>query len=186
MRENFLFSFLLHLLLLSPFFFSRVKRVIEYPTVLTVNLLPKMEIPQPIEKEGIEMVKEVKKVEPKPEKKVEKKEKGKEEKRFVHQGLGITTEGGRYPSYYLEAILSKIGENWFNPYQRQNIILKTTVFFIVKKDGEILAPKVEKNSGREDYDNYCLRAVLLTKRLPPIPDEMRVEELKIHLEFEHK
>ncbi len=186
MRENLLFSFLLHLLLLSPFFFTQAKKTIEYPTVLTVNLLPKIETPQPAAREGIEMVKEVKKVEAKEEKKVEKKEAKREEKKFVYQGLGITTEGGRYPSYYLEAIISKIGENWFNPYEGQNILLKTTVFFIVKKDGEISGAKIEKSSGREDYDNYCLRAVLLTKRLPPIPDEMRVEELKIHLEFEHK
>jgi TonB family protein len=186
MKRDFLLSLFFHIIFLLPLFLNRTKKAIEYPTVLTVNLLPRIETSEEKREEGIQMVKEVKEVAPKPERKIEKKEVKKEEKKFVYQGMGITTEGGRYPSYYLEAIISKIGENWFNPYAGKNIILKTTVFFLVRKDGEILQPKIEKSSGREDYDQYCLRAVLLTKRLPPIPEDMRVEELKIHLEFEHK
>ncbi len=190
MRRDFILSFFLHLFLLAPLFISKTsKKPIEYPTVLTVNLIPRIESSvESKEEEKIEMVKEVKKVEKveKVEKKEERKVAKKEEKKYVYKGMGITTEGGRYPSYYLEAIISKIGENWFNPYQGQNIVLKTTIFFTVKKDGEIIDPKIEKSSGREDFDNYCLRAVFLTKRLPPIPADMRFDELKIHLEFEHK
>ncbi len=186
MRRDFLLSLFLHLFLLSPLFISRAKKAIEYPTILTVHLIPRIETP-PVEKEeGIEVIKEVKKPEPRVEKKEEKREPKREEKKFVYKGMGVTTEGGQYPSYYLEAIISKIGENWFNPYQGENIILKTTIYFVVKKDGEIIEAKIERSSGREDFDNYCLRAVLLTKRLPPIPEDMRFDELKIHLEFEHK
>ncbi len=188
MKRDFLTSLFLHIIFLLPLAIGGAKRKgIEYPAVLTVNLIPTIERPMPIEKEeGVELVKQVKKVEPKIEKREEKKPEKKEEKRYFHKGMGITTEGGRYPSYYLEAIVAKIGENWFNPYQGQNISLKTTIYFLVKRDGEIVEARIEKGSGREDYDQYCLRAVLLTKRLPPIPEDMRVEELKVHLEFEHK
>ena len=100
-------------------------------------------------------------------------------------GLGIKVGGG-YSfgySYYLNMILSKIGDNWLNPYEGGKK-LAVVVYFTITADGSIEDIKLEKSSGDTYYDQLALRAVYVTKRLPPLPSEFREERLKVHLEFE--
>jgi outer membrane biosynthesis protein TonB len=101
-------------------------------------------------------------------------------------GLKISSKGGKY-SYYIDAILTKIGSNWINPYQGSGIKLSSTVFFIILKDGTISNAKIEKRSGNELYDSSTERAVIVTKTLPPLAGEFANQDsLIIHLEFEYK
>ncbi|OYD14385.1 hypothetical protein CH330_08760 [candidate division WOR-3 bacterium JGI_Cruoil_03_51_56] len=104
------------------------------------------------------------------------------------QGLGARIEGADALgySYYLNIILSKIGDNWCNPQKGQSHTFRATVFFIIERDGTIKEVKLEKGSGNAGYDASCERALLVTDKLPPLPPEFKGVRLKLHLEFEYK
>jgi TonB family protein len=99
-------------------------------------------------------------------------------------GLGARAEGFEY-SYYLNIILTRIGENWINPYATSNYQLKCTIFFIIERDGKITAARIEQSSKNSIYDQSALRAVLATHNLPPLPQDFQSNQLKLHLEFEY-
>jgi len=86
-------------------------------------------------------------------------------------------------SYYLNILLAKIGKNWNNPYRGQNVVLKSTVYFEVDKNGKITNIRTEDDSGDETYNETTLRAVSVTEKLPPLPQEFSNDFLKVHLEF---
>jgi len=101
-------------------------------------------------------------------------------------GLKISSKGGKY-SYYIDAILTKIGSNWVNPFANSGIKLSATIYFVIQKAGRITSAKIEKSSGNELYDRAAERAVIITQTLPPLAGEFAQEEsLKLHLEFEYK
>ena len=86
-------------------------------------------------------------------------------------------------SYYLNILLSKIGQNWNNPFRNQDVVLKNVVYFEVDKDGKISNIRLEDDSGDEIYNESTMRAVALAKKLPPLPQEFVTDYLKVHLEF---
>lgn len=96
---------------------------------------------------------------------------------YTGSGRGFTY------SYYLNILLSKIAQNWRNPYQGKDIILKSIVYFEVDKNGIISNIRIEDDSGDEIYNESTIRAVALTKKLPPLPQEFSDDYLKVHLEF---
>jgi TonB family protein len=104
------------------------------------------------------------------------------------QGLGARVEGAEALgySYYLNVLLTRISDNWLNPYAGENRVLTATVAFVIDKDGTIREVKVEKKSGDAGYDASCERALLVIDRFPPLPPEFTGQRLKLHLEFEQK
>jgi TonB family protein len=97
----------------------------------------------------------------------------------------VGLEGGSgQSSYYLDIILSKIGENWRNPYEGP-LRLTAQVYFRIGRNGEIAEVKLERGSGQSAFDQAVVRAVYATKRLPPLPQEFRGEYLGVHFEFEY-
>ena len=110
--------------------------------------------------------------------------------KFGRPGLGL---GGRIEgaealgySYYLNAMLTRISDNWMNPYAGGPKVLTATVVFDIERDGTIKDVKIEKKSGDAAYDASCERALLVTDKLPPLPPEFTGPRLKLHLEFEQK
>jgi TonB family protein len=103
-------------------------------------------------------------------------------------GLGARIEGAEALgySYYLNVILSRISDNWLNPYAGEAKILTATVMFVIDRDGTVRDVKIEKKSGDATYDASCERALLVLDRLPPLPPEFTGPRLKLHLEFEQK
>jgi TonB family protein len=103
------------------------------------------------------------------------------------QGLGAKVEGAEALgySYYINVILTRISENWLDPYLGQGGSLTATVMFVIEKDGSVREVRLEKTSGDRGYDDSCVRALLVTDRLPPLPPEFTGQRLKLHLEFEH-
>jgi TonB family protein len=96
---------------------------------------------------------------------------------YTGSGRGFTY------SYYLNILLSKIGGNWNNPFEGKDIVLKAIVYFEVDKTGKISNVRIEDDSGDDIYNESALRAITLTKKLPPLPQEFSDDYLKVHLEF---
>jgi TonB family protein len=103
-------------------------------------------------------------------------------------GLGGKIEGAEALgySYYLNAMLTRISDNWLNPYAGSAKTLNATVMFVIERDGAVKEVKIEKKSGDAAYDASCERALLVLDRLPPLPPEFAGPRLKLHLEFEQK
>ncbi|MEO0010382.1 MAG: TonB family protein [candidate division WOR-3 bacterium] len=101
-------------------------------------------------------------------------------------GLGAKIEGVSALGYnfYLQQMLERIASNWQDPYSGSARNIKTTVVFVIERSGLISEIKIENGSGDPLFDESCLRAVIITKKLPPLPDEFTAPRLKIHLEFE--
>ena len=96
---------------------------------------------------------------------------------YTGSGRGFTY------SYYLNILLSKINQNWQNPFKGQDIILKSIIYFEVDKNGRIDNVRLEETSGNTVYNESTIRAITITKKLPPLPEEFSDDYLKVHLEF---
>ncbi len=96
---------------------------------------------------------------------------------YTGSGRGFTY------SYYLNILLRKINQNWQNPFRGQDVILKSIIYFEVDKDGRVGNVRLEETSGNSIYNESAMRAVTLTKKLPPLPEEFSDDYLKVHLEF---
>lgn len=195
MTKEFFFSLFSHIaifFLFAAFTINHKKPAAKpYPLVYRVSLVSGFEAEQP--KTGIAVVsKPTTKAEP--AKKTTEKPAG--QSRSTSQtksngmvktraGLGARAEGFEY-SYYLNVVLARIGENWINPYATSNYQLKCTVFFIIERDGSLTGAKIENSSKNSIYDQSALRAVLATRNLPPLPEDFKSNQLKLHLEFEYK
>jgi TonB family protein len=57
------------------------------------------------------------------------------------------------------------------------------VYFEVDKNGHIYSVRLEEDSGNELYNETAMRAVIITKNLPRLPEEFSDDYLKVHLEF---
>ncbi|MGQ9679031.1 MAG: energy transducer TonB [bacterium] len=124
---------------------------------------------------------------PKVEKKLAPKPKDRKDDGVIRrEGLGVRVEGATVLgyNYYLQQMLKRIGENWEDPTYNQTRKKPAMVFFVIERDGRLTEVKLEKSSGDGIFDESCLRAVLVTGKLPPLPDEFTTQRLKIHLEFE--
>ena len=196
MKKELLFSFVGHFaIFLILFGFSRPhSRNKAYPAeVFTVSVVS-LEPSSPISTSGTAVSfvdKKPSKIKPK-EPKTTTKSTQKMSGTDKGSGLGLKglkiggSKGGRY-SYYIEAILKKIGTNWVNPLEGSGIKFSTTIYFIIEKDGRITSVKIEKCSGNDLYDRSAERAVIVTQMLPPLAGEFAKEEsLRLHLEFEYK
>jgi len=183
--RSILFHFFFFLLFSFLPLFKKTKNI-EYPVVFEVSIAHRISNESEekksdvaIQREGIRKMKKIKKDS------LEDK-KSTKEITLKSKGFSLQAEGGIVSSFYLNIVLNKIAENWYNPYQNTNLNLKAVVYFKITREGKIEEVKIEKTSGKEDYDDYCKRAVLLTKNLPPLPDDFRADALKIHLEFEYQ
>lgn len=86
-----------------------------------------------------------------------------------------------YPYYFVQSF-GKIGRNWSNPVAA-NQPLSCIIYFQIIRSGTVLDPEIEKSSGVTAFDRACLRAVLASSPLPPLPPDFRDDIIGIHLEF---
>ncbi|MBN2620398.1 TonB C-terminal domain-containing protein [candidate division WOR-3 bacterium] len=160
------------------------------PKVVSVAEPVMPEIPEIVEKKSED------KAPPQVEKNKEKKESRNENppqpknEQNVKKGLPdikptIYTGSGRgfTYSYYLNILLTKIQKNWDNPFKGKDVVLKSIVYFEVDQKGTINNVRLEENSGNDLYNETTIRAITLTKKLPPLPQEFSDDYLKVHLEF---
>lgn len=202
MNRFHIFSIALHALIFAVIFISGrahlrpIPKLEVYKVSLAPLPQPKIIQPEDVPEEVEEVIEEKKPEEKAPPKKEEKKAQPPEKKvekktkEVVKKGLPdikpkIYTGSGRgfTYSYYLNILLSKISKNWHNPFRGKDVILRSIVYFEVDKNGHIYSVRLEEDSGNALYNETAMRAVVITKRLPPLPDEFADDYLKVHLEF---
>jgi TonB family protein len=111
------------------------------------------------------------------------------------QGFGLSTGGGPGTGSSLEIIgdfccpgyiatmVDRIRGAWN---QNQGSRGVSFVKFTIQRDGRLTDYVVEKPSGSTPLDLAALRAVAVTKSLPPLPNEYPNPTLVVHLSFEYK
>ena len=188
MKRELLLSFVGHAVVvavLAVFGAATVARDTRRPMVLSISVVsPGTPFPQQ-ETKGTSLLQSGPKSQGKPQPEAQTKP---GTGTFKRQGLGASVEGAEALgySYYINVILTRISDNWSDPYVGQAGVLSATVVFVVEKDGSVRDVKLEKTSGDRAYDESCTRALLVTDRFPSLPPEFTGPRLKLHLEFEHK
>lgn len=99
-------------------------------------------------------------------------------------GAGSTLDVGDFccPDYIL-VMVERIRSAWN---QNQESAGQCIVKFTIQRNGQITNPSVERSSGLSTLDIAALRAVAVTKTLPPLPDAFPNPTLGVHLHFEYK
>jgi len=175
---------------------SRADKDTRRPITINVSVVsPATPLPEAAEPKGTTVLEAKPKAQPKAKTKAKPKTETKPKsapKRgdgtVKRQGLGARVEGAEALgySYYLNVILTRINDNWMNPYVGSGKTYNATVVFVIERDGTVRDVKLEKKSGDAAYDASCERALLVLDRLPPLPPEFTGPQLKLHLEFEQK
>jgi TonB family protein len=107
------------------------------------------------------------------------------------QGFGLSTAGGSgggvqldvadfcCPEYIID-MKERIQQNW---QQNQSVVGTTTMMFTIQRDGTITGIQREKSSGFEVLDSQANRALVITRRLAPLPQAFPNQTLTVHMEF---
>ncbi|MBZ5560553.1 MAG: TonB family protein [Acidobacteriia bacterium] len=82
---------------------------------------------------------------------------------------------------YLLLMIERIRSNWD---QSQPFTGEVKVQFTIKRDGSLVNSSVEISSGNPTLDIAALRAVVMTKTIPPLPDAYPNPTLGMHLNFQ--
>jgi protein TonB len=108
------------------------------------------------------------------------------------QGFGLSSGGGGTGSYldtanfccpeYVATMVDLIRRNWDEKQQVAGTTLKT---FTIQRDGTLTGVQVEQSSGYAALDLYANRALIITKKLPPLPAAFTEPALTVHLTFEY-
>lgn len=168
--------------------FHRQSRETIRPSVITVQILPRGTTPQTSSEPKTQLIPSTPK--PVPVKKEPEKPSPQPKKNDAnalrYAGLGAKVEGPNILgyNYYLQQMMERIAQNWQDPYYGRNLSAKATIMFKIQRDGQIAEVKVERSSNDPLFDESCLRSVIVTGKLPPLPEEFTAPQLKIHLEFE--
>ena len=107
-------------------------------------------------------------------------------------GFGLAAGGGPGTGSYLDVsnfccpdyivlMIERIRANWN---QDQGDTGEVLVRFTIRRDGSLVDAAVEKSSGQAALDIAALRAVLVTKTIPPLPDAYPNPSLGMHLNFQ--
>ena len=78
---------------------------------------------------------------------------------------------------------SRIYANWN---QQQGARGSVDIKFIIRRDGMLTAIAVDKSSGNPLLDLESRRAVIVTQRISPLPEQFTRPTLTVYLTFEYK
>ncbi|MFQ5456392.1 MAG: energy transducer TonB [Nitrospirota bacterium] len=84
--------------------------------------------------------------------------------------------------YYLKRIESKISGMWSSP-PLEGKAFTVTIGFTILRTGEVKDITIEHSSKNNYYDQSALRAVYLSNPLPPFPERLNKDFLKVHFNF---
>lgn len=95
----------------------------------------------------------------------------------------LNTSLFKYP-YYLKSLENKISGQWSPPpVLLDEQIVDAIVQFNVTRRGSIESVEIEKSSGNIQFDLAAMRAVKNSNPLPPLPEGLSEDPLKVHFSF---
>jgi TonB family protein len=109
------------------------------------------------------------------------------------QGFGLSTGGQGFGGTldvadfccpeYLQTMAQRIRSIW---QQNQGAAGQTVIKFTIQRDGTLTDIVAANRSGIAALDLAAQRAVVMTKRLPPLPDQFPNPTLTVNLIFDYK
>lgn len=85
--------------------------------------------------------------------------------------------------YYLQQLRRILARAWDPPVGGTGIV-RTSVHFVIHRDGTVVTPEVTAPSGWRLYDRSALGAVLSVKKLPPLPEAYKGDQLGLTVNFQ--
>jgi TonB family protein len=102
-------------------------------------------------------------------------------------GPGQGGPGAYFPhAYYIDLLRSRISSSWYNSLVAPGLKGKfvTSVYFLVRRNGEISDLRVERPSGVISLDLSARRAIENAAPFAPLPADFSSQYLVVHFEFE--
>jgi len=110
------------------------------------------------------------------------------------QGFGLSSGGGPGSGSsldvadfccpdYIVLMVTRIRSVWN---MNQGATGIAVVKFTIQRNGQITGAEVERTSGSSSLDLAALRAVVMTKTLPPLPDQFPNPTLGVRLNFDYR
>jgi protein TonB len=84
--------------------------------------------------------------------------------------------------HYIALIQFRIENNWRAPFSGQGQLL-ATMYFKIRRNGEVTDVKLEQSSGSIAFDQAAQRAVYSANPMPPLPAGSGLETLGVHFDF---
>ena len=108
-------------------------------------------------------------------------------------GFGLSSGGGGAGGYldvsnfccpeYIQTMIDLINRNWQS---RQGVSGSALMKFTIQRDGSLTNIETEKTSGFAVLDMQAQRALMLTRRIPPLPPAFSGDSLTVHLYFDYQ
>jgi TonB family protein len=96
----------------------------------------------------------------------------------------VGTEGDFEFAYYLAQVRQAIAAQWTAPAGVRGGT-RVVVRFRIARDGTVRDARISEGSGNDWYDQGALRAVVITRRRPPLPAGYAGSDLGVHFGFEY-
>ncbi len=101
----------------------------------------------------------------------------------VSGGNSLKLDAPDFPfPHYITLIQLRIENNWQPPFSGQGQLL-ATVYFKIRRNGEVTDVKLEQTSGSIAFDQAAQRAVYSANPMPPLPTGSGLETLGVHFDF---
>jgi protein TonB len=101
----------------------------------------------------------------------------------VSGGNSLKLDAPDFPfPHYIALIQFRIESNWQPPFSGQGQLL-ATVYFKIRRNGEVTDVKLEQSSGSIVFDQAAQRAVYSANPMPPLPAGSGLETLGVHFDF---
>lgn len=84
---------------------------------------------------------------------------------------------------YIQTMSDLIHRNWA---WKQGLAAENQVKFTIQKDGTLTDIELEQSSGNDLLDLASKRALIVTRRLPPLPKDFTNPNLTVHLRFRYQ
>jgi protein TonB len=84
---------------------------------------------------------------------------------------------------YLVLMTERIKSAWS---QNQGVAGQSVIKFTIQRDGRLTDATIEKSSGSPALDLTALRAIVVTKQIPPLPGAFPNPTLTVHLNFAYQ
>ena len=109
------------------------------------------------------------------------------------QGIGLSSAGGGGGGVqldvsdfccpeYIADMVRLVQSNW---QQGHGIVGTTTMKFTIARDGTITDIQRARSSGFELLDTHAQRALVITRRLPPLPAQFPNQTLTVQMHFDY-